>query len=250
MKTLLLMVVILWAGISHAQTMFQENLFPADWVMKNREEIDLTEAQAEKIKRIHGQNAAEFSHLKWDLDAETEKMKKLLAETRIQSGAVQKQMETILAIEAKLKSKQLATLVAIKNELSEKQQELLTRSRGIVMRDSLIVIQGNADKAVREIRLNRLDVTGTPNSGIVIGSGSSPAISRIVVDQNFSTNSAKPAYYIQEGTGFTKIDNISAIEAKDIQSISVLKGSSSEARFGEAGKNGAIIITLKSKNNE
>ncbi len=244
MKTLLLFAVIIWAGISQAQTMFQENLFPADLVMKNREKIGLTDAQAERIKRIHGQNAAEFSHLKWDLDAETEKMKKLLAETRIQAGLVQKQMETILSIEAKLKSKQLLTLVAIKNELSERQQELLSSARGVVLRDSLLVIQPGTGKAVREIRLNRAEF-GSTSGAFQISSGSNPAVSRIIVDSNFSPNASKPVYYLQEGTGYIKIDNIDAIDPKEIQSISVLKGSSSEAQFGEAGKNGAIIITLK-----
>lgn len=248
MKTAIFLVLMMFAGVVQAQTLFQEHLFPADVVMRNREKIALSEAQAERIKRIHGQNAAEFANLKWDLDAETEKMKKLLAESKVQAAAVQKQMDVILALEGKLKSKQLATLVAIKNELSENQQTLLSRSRVILLRDTLIGLQSVTDNAIREIRMRRLD-SETNTFDITTGAGRTPAVSRIIVDSNFSPNATRPVYYLKEGAGYIKIESLDAIAPSDIQSVSVLKDKSSTDLFGEEGKNGAIVITLKPKEN-
>ena len=70
-KYILSLFLFLTAGLVNAQDMFQEYLYSADLVMKNRDKISLSDAQADKIKKIHGTNAADFSTLKWDLDAAT-----------------------------------------------------------------------------------------------------------------------------------------------------------------------------------
>ena len=78
MKKLFTVYLLLLAGMAQGQDLFQGTLFPAELIMKNRETISLTDQQAEKIKTIHGKNAGEFSTLRWDLDAENEKLKKML----------------------------------------------------------------------------------------------------------------------------------------------------------------------------
>ena len=119
-KRSLFLLFFLTSSLTQAQDMFQEYLYSADLVMKNRDRISLTDAQAEKIKKIHSTNAADFSTLKWDLDAETAKLKKLLAQTKPDPVAVTKQMDLVLNLENQLKKKQLSTLVAPASTISNK----------------------------------------------------------------------------------------------------------------------------------
>ena len=128
-KQTLFLLFFLTASLTQAQDMFQEYLYSADLVMKNRDKISLTDAQADKIKKIHSTNAADFSTLKWDLDAATEKLKKLLEQPKPDAAAVSKQMDLVLSLENQLKKKQLATLVAIKNELTPSQQSELKKPK-------------------------------------------------------------------------------------------------------------------------
>lgn len=44
-----------------------------------------------------------------------------------------------------------------------------------------------------------------------------------------------------------EVDNIDGIEASNVESISVLKDKSATELYGEKGKNGVIIITMKKK---
>ena len=107
--------------------MFQSNLYSADRIMEMREKLNLTEAQGSKIKKIHADNAGQFSTLKWDLDEENAKLKKLLGEDKIDAAAVSKQLYLVLILENQLKKKQLSTLVAIKNELTPEQVKTLSQ---------------------------------------------------------------------------------------------------------------------------
>ncbi len=118
MKKILVICLMLLAGAINAQDIFQKNLYSADRVMDMRKELELTEAQAAKIKKVHSENAGKFSTIKWDLDDETLKLKELLDASKIDAVAVQKQMDKVLALENSLKKQQLSTMISIKNELS------------------------------------------------------------------------------------------------------------------------------------
>ena len=230
MKKLLIVCLTLFTGVTHAQDMFSEYLYSADRVMKSRETISLTDAQAEKIKKIHSANAADFTTLKWDLDAATAKLKTLLAAPKPNQEAVQKQMDLVLSLENSLKKKQLSTLVAIKNELTESQQATLKSTKSYVVSD------------VSYVPNDTKNPVGSSITGSGINSGTSP---KVYIQTLPKTPDAIPAYYIKQDNFYLMIPDVKEIKPDDIESIEVWKGDKAIEKFGQRGKNGAIIITLK-----
>jgi hypothetical protein len=257
LKNSLFLLLFLTVSLGNAQDMFQEYLYSADIVMKNREKISLSDAQAEKIKKIHSTNAADFSTLKWDLDAATEKLKKLLAETKPDAVAVSKQMDIVLDLENRLKKKQLSTLVAIKNELTENQQVSLSGSKNwTIYGNSKIsptfqstspqfrVSTGpvDSDGSSPEVRVKGLTGTVSSSGSWVINSDPK---SRIYFQMDQKSNGEKPVYFLKTKKGMEEFFDIENINPNEIESIEVLKGDTAIIKFGEKAKNGAIIITLK-----
>lgn len=256
-KKSLFLLLFLTASLANSQDMFQEYLYSADVVMKNRDKISLTDDQATKIKKIHSTNAADFSTLKWDLDAETAKLKKLLAQTKPDPAAVTKQMDLVLNLENQLKKKQLSTLVAIKNELTENQINELGKTK--------VLGRVTSWEYAPEGTSTTLKTTGTkyrigkdPNVVIanseekrpiatsVNGSGKST----VYIQTNPNSSNSTPLYYLKTKDGLKEFSSFENINPDDIQSIEVLKDETAQVRFGEKGKNGVIIITLKDKKEE
>ena len=232
MKKLLIVILTFFAGVTQAQDMFSEYLYSADRVMKNRETISLTDAQAEKIKKIHSANAADFTTLKWDLDAATAKLKTLLAAPKPNQEAVQKQMDLVLSLENSLKKKQLSTLVAIKNELTESQQGTLESRKSYVVSD------------VSYVPNDTKNPVGSSITGPGINNGSNPKVSVQIAG---TATSSSPAIFINSSEGLKKINesDMNSINPQDIESVQVLKDKAATEKFGEDGANGVIIISLK-----
>lgn len=220
MKTILTICMIFSFGVSQAQDIFQESLYSAETVMKNRDKIALTDQQAEKIKKIHSQNAGEFSTIKWDLDAATAKLKTLLDEPKVNQEAVQKQMDLVLQLENQLKKKQLTTLVAIKNELTPTQQKELDQLR--TPKYTEIPIAGD----VTPIKLKSAEK------------------GRVTIA---SSGAEKPVFYLDENGKMKKIENLENFNPDEIASVTVLKDQNAISKFGEEGKNGVVIIKLKKR---
>lgn len=58
------------------------------------------------------------------------------------------------------------------------------------------------------------------------------------------------ALYIVDNEKMDSEFDVSSIDPKDIESISVLKGKSALDLYGEEGKNGVVIINLKKAENK
>ncbi|MEB2786060.1 Spy/CpxP family protein refolding chaperone [Algoriphagus persicinus] len=241
MKLLLFLCLTLLISFANAQDLFQKNLYSADRVMELRKELELTDAQATKIKRIHSENAGKFSTMKWDLDDATAKLKELLDGSRIDEVAVQKQMDKVLALENSLKKQQLSTMVSIKNELSFEQQEILQTPRVQTVNGVSITGYGSSSFKTDPFYLKNYRV-GKPGVA-TIGTSSSPKVAIRVAGTSNSENS--PLYYTSNKDGMKQLKDISAINPEDIESIEVLKDKSAVDLFGDKGKNGVIIIKLK-----
>lgn len=257
-KYTLYLFIFLTAGLVNGQDMFQEYLYSADLVMKNRDKIALSDAQADKIKKIHSINAADFSTLKWDLDAATEKLKKLLSETKPDAAAVSKQMDLVLNLENQLKKKQLSTLVAIKNELNESQQTQLNSSRSWTVYGSTAKISPTLQSTGPRLRVasgpkvsglssdeskkGKVTSTISPSGDILIVPDSK---SKLFFQLEEELNGNKPTYYLKTKDGLKEIMSFDEISPNDIESISVIKGASALELYGEKGENGVIIMTLK-----
>jgi Spy/CpxP family protein refolding chaperone len=263
MKYILILFLALSATLVHGQIattmgqgqdLFQKNLYSADRVMEMRTELGLTDAQANKIKKIHSENAGKFSTMKWDLDDETKKLKALLDESKIDQDAVQKQMDKVLALENSLKKQQLGTMVSIKNELSPEQQEILQKNTVYVIRGASSVngVQGFSSKSGTATSIQGSNIrVGQPNyvmtwdrdKAEAYGNGSySPNVSVMVAGTD--KNDA-PLYYIETKDGMKEVKNFDNIDPKNIQSMEVFKGEKAIEKFGEKAENGAIVIKLK-----
>lgn len=217
MKKLLTICLVLLVGLVQAQDLFQESLYSADLVMKHQEKIKLTEQQRERIKKIHSQNAGDFSSLKWDLEAATDKLKTMLNERKPDQSSIQKQMNVVLELENRLKQKQLGTLVAIKNELNADQQDELKKLK-------------SETRAVKGVATVTSSSTGSGGVAMTIRNDNS---------------GAQPSFYISTKTGLAKIADLTDISPTEIKGIEVLKGDTAVERMGKDGKNGVVIITLK-----
>jgi hypothetical protein len=220
MKKLLIIGMIIFSGVVHAQDMFKEVLFSAELVFQNSFAISLTEQQAEKIKKIHSQNSMDFRKIKWDLDEATVKLRKMLKETKLNPEAISKQLDLVLGLENSLKKRQLLTLVAIKNELNEIQQKELQELESI-SNMPIAFSHGRGDK------------TGSSNTN--------PNVKlRLSAD---SENS--PLVLISTKEGMVMVDNFDKINAEDVQSFEVIKDKFFTDKYGNKAKNGIVIITLK-----
>lgn len=221
MKKLLTICLFLIIAQGNAQDLFQQSLYSADLVMKNREKISLTDQQAEKIKNIHSQNAGDFSTLKWDLENANSKLKTMLSGKRVDQEAVQKQMDLVLSLENQLKKKQLTTLVAIKNELSENQQTELNQLKG----------SGTQIRGVATTRSRGISDQGNNQE------------KRVVMVT--SAGEAQPIYIIKQNGKEKWVTNVSDVDPNEIESIEVFKSGNAVELYGEKAKNGVVIMTLK-----
>ncbi|MDG1276442.1 MAG: periplasmic heavy metal sensor [Algoriphagus sp.] len=232
MKHLLLIALLLCSTLTFAQDIYQKNLYSADRIMENREKLGLTDAQAAKIKKIHTDNASDFSTLKWDLDAATARLKSMLEESKIDPVLVNKQMDEVLRLEGQLKKKQLNTLVAIKNELTSPQQKMLEyeRVKGLAGTGTFFAKPTPSPLGTSNIRI------GQPAYGFE---------PKVTIEAENGNPDTTPLYIIKTKDGEVEKTDLKDINPNDIESISVIKGPTATFEYGDKGKNGVIIITLK-----
>lgn len=227
MKKLMTVYLLLFASMVQGQDLFQGSLFSADLVMKNRDKISLSDQQADKIKAIHSKNAGEFSTLKWDLDAESEKLKKMLQEPKINSDAAIKQMDKVLNLENQLKKKQFSNLLAIRAELTEDQAKTLANYSKTVS-PFVVTTRGNAN-----------------NSTVVVGSSDTKSTSIKLTGKSTLSGDKQPLYILKQDGKDIILKGFEDIKPDDIDSITVLKDAAAVTTYGVKGENGVIIITLK-----
>ncbi len=233
MKNLLFFTFLLSSSLTFAQDIFQKNLYSADRIMENREKLNLTDSQAAKIKKIHTDNATDFSTLKWDLDAATARLKSMLEESKIDPALVNKQMDEVLRLENLLKKKQLNTLVAIKNELTSPQQKQLEYNGNTA---TAIYGSGSYGKA---------DSPTLNSSTIRKGSSVNNIEPNVSIKMDNGNPDNTPLYIIKTSKTEVEIFSLDQINPNDIESMSVLKGEAATKVYGQKGKNGVVIITLK-----
>ena len=106
-----------------------QHVFPPELVMKHAPEIGIDDKQRAAIKEVVQRSQAKFLDSQWDLQAEAEKMVKLLQASPVDEGAVLAQADRIMDLERQIKKTQLALLVRIKNLLTDTQKAKLQELR-------------------------------------------------------------------------------------------------------------------------
>jgi Spy/CpxP family protein refolding chaperone len=105
------------------------HVFPPDLVMRHAQEIGLDERQRAAIKEAVVKMQARFLDLQWDLQAESEKMARLLQASPVDETAVLAQADRVMGLERDVKKTHLSLLVRIKNLLNDAQREKLSQLR-------------------------------------------------------------------------------------------------------------------------
>jgi len=131
MSRALLLLVLFLAGVpgTYAQPPgpdpIAENLFLPELVMRYAADIGLEERQRTAIKDAIQKAQSHFVDLQWDLQAESERMVRLLQARPVDEAAVLAQADRVMALEREIKRAHLSLLVRIKNLLAEPQQAKL-----------------------------------------------------------------------------------------------------------------------------
>lgn len=106
-----------------------QNLFPPELVMKHGGEIGLDEQQRASMKDMIQKAQARFLDVQWDMQAESEKLIRLLQARPVDETATIAQADKVLGLEREVKKAQLSLLVRIKNLLTAPQQAKLLELR-------------------------------------------------------------------------------------------------------------------------
>jgi Spy/CpxP family protein refolding chaperone len=126
-------ILLIFAAESWAQKPaddpIAQALFPPELVMKYHQEINLDEGQSKAIKEAIQKAQTRFLDMQWDMQAEAEKLVKLLKARPVDESAVLAQVDQVLNREREIKKAQISLLIHIKNLLSESQQNKLTELR-------------------------------------------------------------------------------------------------------------------------
>jgi hypothetical protein len=198
-----------------AQDVFRTELFTVDMVMKYRNEIELSEAKAEAIKSFYNERITEYNSLKWDLDAAMNDLNQLIELPKVDLEATNTQMRKVMKMEDDLKIMRLEMLISIKNELTVQQQNKL-----------------------KEIRTD----SDMKSSDLITPINEDP---RVVLRVEGKSEKENPLFIIIDGEKETKVKSASDVNPNSIEKIEVLKGENAKEKYGEGGKNGVVIITLK-----
>ncbi|HVN87651.1 MAG TPA: periplasmic heavy metal sensor [Candidatus Binatia bacterium] len=121
--------IVMGSGPPGGPPPFLSRVFVPKLVMEHQQEIGLTPAQAEAIKKAMNETQKQLLDIQWRLDAESEALDKLLATDHVDEAAVLAKLEQVTGIEQQVKKVNFALLVRIKNQLTSEQQAKLRSLR-------------------------------------------------------------------------------------------------------------------------
>jgi hypothetical protein len=103
----------------------EATLFPPELVMENQGALGIDQAQRDALTKEIDKGQSDRLHLQWQLDAEKEKLVKLLDADKIDEARATEQATHVMDFENRIKSAHLATLIRVKNLLTPDQQKKL-----------------------------------------------------------------------------------------------------------------------------
>ena len=100
-------------------------LFPPELVMENQGALGIDQAQRDALTKEIDKGQSERLRLQWQLDAEKEKLVKLLDADKVDEPKAVEQASHVMDYEDRIKSAHLAMLIRVKNLLTPDQQKKL-----------------------------------------------------------------------------------------------------------------------------
>jgi hypothetical protein len=107
----------------------ESKLYPPDLIMERQGELALTAAQRAAIVKEADVGQSEIHKLKWDLEAEKEKLVKMLDAEKVDEAKTNEAAAALMKKENEIKSAHLGMLVRVKNLLTPEQQKKLRAAR-------------------------------------------------------------------------------------------------------------------------
>jgi Spy/CpxP family protein refolding chaperone len=107
----------------------EARVFPVDLVMEHQADIALDSAQRDAITKEVARAQADLVKLQFDLEAEKEKLVKVLDGAKVDEAKSKDAAAALMAKENAIKAAHLAMLVRIKNVLTAEQQQKLKALR-------------------------------------------------------------------------------------------------------------------------
>jgi len=105
------------------------HVFAPELVMRHAADIGLDEKQRAAIKDAVIRMQSKFLDVQWEVQAESEKLVRLLQASPVDETAVLAQADKVMAFERDVKRTHLALLVRVKNILTDPQREKLKELR-------------------------------------------------------------------------------------------------------------------------
>lgn len=117
------------AGAPPGQDPLAQHVFAPDLVMRHAADIGLDEKQRAAVKEAVMRMQSRFLDLQWEMQAESEKLARLLQASTVDETAVLAQADRVMGLERDVKKTHLSLLVRVKNLLTEPQREKLKELR-------------------------------------------------------------------------------------------------------------------------
>jgi hypothetical protein len=105
-----------------------EQYYLPEMVRQFSEELDLTDAQVEKLRKATSDARNETDQLEWDVSRENRKLAKLLREGATKEQ-VYAQMDAVFSFENKIKKKMVGLLIVVRDVLTKPQRERLDKMK-------------------------------------------------------------------------------------------------------------------------
>ncbi len=125
----------------------QQYFFPPELVMRNQQELELTKEQRDYIVNEIQQAQSEFTAMRWDVQNEAQRLKRLLEKRDLDEAELLAQFDTVLDLERNIKRTQLIVGVRIRSVLNDEQLKKLEQLKA---------------RAGERVRRNRRPGTETP----------------------------------------------------------------------------------------
>lgn len=114
-------------GMERGQGMrsFDRSFYTPQLIMRNQNEINLTEAQRDNIQKMMNEMQAAHTDVRWNIQNEMEKLQNLMDAETVDVSEAMNQLDNVLALENELKKSQFEMMAKIKNELTTEQKSRL-----------------------------------------------------------------------------------------------------------------------------
>jgi Spy/CpxP family protein refolding chaperone len=109
---------------------FDRAFFAPQLIMRNQNEINLTDSQRENIQKMMNERHAKLTDAQWNIQNEMEKLQNMMDAETVDVSEAMAQLDNVLSLENELKKSQFEMMARIKNELTSEQQSKLSELRG------------------------------------------------------------------------------------------------------------------------